>query len=141
MFQQLISLRLSNEQNLYEQIHVFLQHVRLANFRALRHLSLIRITYEQLRRILLDILSLTKLVRLDIDMFDGSGIGLDELQQLANTLISAPSSFRVRTFIVPLFSLLTRTIEQDDDLVLSVPFHGHVLMRIEKAQSPSTNYR
>ena len=40
---------------------------------------LIQITFDQLRRMLADILSLNKLSRLDIDMFDGSGISPNEL--------------------------------------------------------------
>jgi hypothetical protein len=95
MFKQLISLRLSNEQKLYEQIKIFLLHLRLGNFYALRQLSLIQITFDQLRRILADILSLNKLIRLDIDMFDGSGISPNELNLIANTLLSKSNSIKV----------------------------------------------
>ncbi|CAF0936624.1 unnamed protein product, partial [Rotaria sordida] len=94
MSKQLISLRLSNEQKLYEQIKIFLLHIRLGNFHALRQLSLIQITFDQLRRILVDILSLNKLVRLDIDMFDGSGTSLNELSLIANTLLSKSNSIK-----------------------------------------------
>ena len=41
---------------------------------------------------LADILSLNKLVRLDIDMFDGSGISPNELNLIANTLLSKSNS-------------------------------------------------
>ncbi|CAF1246425.1 unnamed protein product [Adineta steineri] len=94
MSKQLISLRLSNEQNLYEQIKIFLLHLRLGNFHALRQLSLIQITFDQLRRMLADILSLNKLVRLHIDMFDGSGISSNELNLIANTLINKSNSIK-----------------------------------------------
>lgn len=99
MLKQLISLRLSNEPKLYEQIKVFLLHIRLGNFQALRQLSLTQITFDQLRRMLADILSLNKLVRLDVDMFDGSGTTLSELNLIANTLISKSNSIKVRVFI------------------------------------------
>ncbi|CAF2993412.1 unnamed protein product [Rotaria socialis] len=94
MSKQLISLRLSNEQKLYEQIKIFLLHIRLGNFHALRQLSLIQITFDQLRRMLADILSLNKLVRLDIDMFDGCGTSLIELNLIANTLLSKSKSIK-----------------------------------------------
>jgi len=96
MSKQLISLRLSNEQKLYEQIKIFLLQIRLGNFHTLRQLSLIQITFDQLRRMLADILSLNKLVRLDIDMFDGSGISPNELNLIANTLLSKSNSIKVR---------------------------------------------
>lgn len=95
MSKQLISLRLSNEQKLYEQIQIFILNIRLGNFHALRQLSLIQITFDQLRRILADILSLNKLIRLDIDMFDGSGVTPNELNTIANTLISKSNSIQV----------------------------------------------
>ena len=98
MSKQLIALRLSNEQKLYEQIQIFLFHVRLANYHALRQLSLIQITFDQLRRMLAEILSLNKLVRLDIDMFDGSGINSNELNLIANTLLSKSNSIQVRLY-------------------------------------------
>lgn len=100
MSKQLISLRLSNEQKLYEQMKVFLLHIRLANFHALRQLCLIQITFDQLRRMLADILSLNKLVRLDIDMFDGSGTSIDELNLIANTLISKSNSIKVSCILL-----------------------------------------
>jgi hypothetical protein len=96
MTRQLISLRLSNEQAFYEQMNIFLRYQRLACFHALRQLSLIQITFDQLRRILADILSLNRLVRLDIDMFDGSGVAPDELNLVVNTLLSKSSSIQVR---------------------------------------------
>ncbi len=43
-----------------------------------------------------DILSLNKLVRLDIDMFDGSGVSPNELNLIANTLLSKSNSIKVR---------------------------------------------
>ncbi|CAF2508190.1 unnamed protein product [Rotaria sp. Silwood2] len=94
MSKQLISLRLSNEQKLYDQIKIFLLHIRLGNFHALRQISLIQITFDQLRRMLADILSLNKLLRLDIDMFDGSGTNLNELNLIANTLLSKSNSIK-----------------------------------------------
>jgi hypothetical protein len=94
MSKQLISLRLSNEQKYYEQIKIFLLNIRLGNYHALRQLSLIQITFDQLRRILGDILSLNKLIRLDIDMFDGSGISQNELNIIANTLLSKSNSIQ-----------------------------------------------
>ncbi|CAF0759282.1 unnamed protein product [Rotaria sp. Silwood1] len=94
MSKQLISLRLSNEHKLYEQIKIFLLNIRLGNFHALRQLSLIQITFDQLRRMLADILSLNKLIRLDIDMFDGSGTSLNELNLIANTLLSKSNSIK-----------------------------------------------
>ena len=95
MSKQLISLRLSNGQKLYEQIKIFLSNVRLGNFYSLRRLSLIQIKFNQLRRILADILSLTKLVRLDIDMFDGHGTTFNELNLVANALLSKSTSIKV----------------------------------------------
>ncbi|UJR24977.1 hypothetical protein I4U23_006341 [Adineta vaga] len=94
MSKQLISLRLSNEYKFYEQIHQFLLHVRIGHFQVLRQLSLIQITFDQLRRILADILSLNKLIRLDIDMFDGSGVTPNELNTIANTLLSKSQSIK-----------------------------------------------
>jgi hypothetical protein len=96
MTEQLISLRLSNEPKLYEQIKIFLLHTHLTNFQALRHLSLIQITFDQLRRMIKDILSLSKLIRLDIDIFDGSGTSLNELNFISNTLLSKSNSIQVR---------------------------------------------
>ena len=96
MSKQLISLRLSNEPKLYEQMKIFLLHIRLGNFHALRQLSLIQITFDQLRRMLAEILSLTKLVRLNVDMFDGSGISSNELNLIANILLSKSNSIKVR---------------------------------------------
>lgn len=96
MSKQLIALRLSNEQKFYEQIQIFLSHIRLANYYALRQLSLIQITFDQLRRMLAEILSLNKLVRLDVDMFDGSGVSSDELNRIANTLLNKSNSIEVR---------------------------------------------
>ena len=92
---QLVSLRLSNETKLSNPIEVFLLHHRLKRFSALRHLTLIQITFDQLRRILADVLSLTKLVRLDIDMFDGSGMTNNELNLIVNTLLSQAKSLQV----------------------------------------------
>jgi hypothetical protein len=43
-----------------------------------------------------EILSLNKLTRLDIDMFDGSGISPNELNTIANTLLSKSNSIKVR---------------------------------------------
>lgn len=97
MHEQLISLRLSNEQSFYEQIQLFLRHQRLSHFRALRQLSLIQITFDQMRRISADVISLNKLTRLDIDMFDGSGVTATELSFIANLLFSKSQSLRVRT--------------------------------------------
>lgn len=94
MSKQLISLRLSNEQHLYEQIKVFLLNIRLGNYHMLRQLSLIQISFDQLRRMLADILSLINLTRLDIDMFDGSGITSNELNLIADTLISKSHSIK-----------------------------------------------
>ena len=96
MTRQLVSLRLSNEANLYEQIEVFLLHHRLKHFSALRHLTLVQITFDQLRRILADVLSLTKLLRLEIDMFDGSGMTTKELNLIVNTLVSQAKSLQVK---------------------------------------------
>ena len=96
MSKQLIALRLSNEQKFYEQIQIFLSHLRLANYHPLRQLSLIQITFDQLRRMLAEILSLNKLVRLDVDMFDGSGVSSNELNLIANTLVNKSSSIEVR---------------------------------------------
>lgn len=96
MFKQLISLRLSNEPKLYEQLNIFLQHLHLRCFQSLRQLSLIQISFDQLRRMLADILSLKSLRRLHIDMFDGSGISLNELHSISNRLIGQSSSIKVR---------------------------------------------
>ncbi|CAF0798878.1 unnamed protein product [Adineta ricciae] len=94
MSKQLISLRLSNEQRFYAQIQQFITHVRLGHFQALRQLALIQITFDQLRRMLADILSLNKLIRLDIDMFDSSGVAPNELNVIANALLSKSSSIQ-----------------------------------------------
>lgn len=96
MFQQLISLRLSNRIQLYEQIRIFLEHFNFSQFEFLRQLSLIQIRFEQLKKIFADILSLKKLRHLEIDTFDGSGVTLDELQFIANSLISRSSSIKVK---------------------------------------------
>ena len=96
MKNQLISLRLSNEQKFYEQIEIFLHYQRLNSFHALRQLSLIQIQFDQLTRIIPDILLLTKLNRLDIDMFDASGITTDDLSRLSNTLLSKLTTIQVR---------------------------------------------
>jgi hypothetical protein len=95
MNRQLVSLRLSNEAKLCEPIEIFLLHHRLQRFAALRHLTLIQITFDQLRRILADVLSLSKLVRLEIDMFDGSGMTNTELNLIVNTLLSQAKSLQV----------------------------------------------
>lgn len=97
MYEQLISLRLSNDQPFYEQIQIFLRDQRLNRFRALRQLSLIQITFDQLRRMFADIVSLNKLIRLDIDMFDASGVTPAELNIIANILFSKSKSIQVRT--------------------------------------------
>ena len=53
-------------------------------------------TFDQLRRMLAEILSLNKLVRLDIDMFNGSGINSNELNLIANILLGKFNSIEVR---------------------------------------------
>lgn len=103
MSRQLISLRLSNDHRFYAQIQQFLLHLRVSQFQALRQLSLIQVTFDQLRRMLADILSLTRLVRLDIDMFDGGGVTPSELNLIANTLLSRSTSLKVdgATLLIP----------------------------------------
>ena len=101
MFKQLISFRLSNRIQLYEQIRIFLQHFHFSQFESLRQLSLVQITFEQLKTSLSDILSLKKLIQLEIDAFDGSGVSSDELQRIANTLISRSSSIKVKSKPIP----------------------------------------
>ena len=108
MSKQLIFLRLSNEPKLYEQIRIFLQQVNLTSFHALRQLCLIQITFQQLKRMLTDILSLSRLSRLDIDMFDGSGVSLNELYLIANTLISKSTSIKVRVELSFLYSSIVQ---------------------------------
>jgi len=105
MSKQLISLRLSNEQHLYEQIKVFLSNIRLGNYHTLRKLSLTQITFDQLRRMLADILSLINLTQLDIDMFDGAGITSNELNLIADTLISKSRSIKVKFKKKPKFKI------------------------------------
>ena len=100
MFKQLISLRLSNRIQLYEQIRIFLQHFHFSQFESLRQLALVQITFEQLKTSLSDIWSLTKLIHLEIDAFDGSGISSDEVQLIANTLTGRSSSIKVKTKLV-----------------------------------------
>jgi hypothetical protein len=114
MSKQLISLRLSNEHKLYEQIKIFLLHIRLSSFHALRQLSLIQITFDQLRRMLAEILSLNKLIRLDIDMFDGSGVSPNELNLIANTLLSKSNSIKVRIsfFVIREKNVKVRNFDQ-----------------------------
>lgn len=97
MFKQLIRLRLSNDFKLYEQINVFLRDFRFSQFEFLRQLSLVQIKFQQLSRVLYDILSLKNLIRLDIDTFDACGTSSEEIQYIANTFISQSSTIKVKT--------------------------------------------
>lgn len=96
MKSQLISLRLANEKTLFSPMEFFLRFQRFNSFENLRQLSLIKIDFDQLRRTFVEIISLNKLKRLDIEMFDSSGVTPTELDVIANLFFSKSKSIRVR---------------------------------------------
>lgn len=96
MKKQLISLRLSRDNSLYDPIDSFLAFHRIATFRRLRQLNLIRIRFDQLERIAEDLSSLHKLVRLDIDTFDLCSISFERISDFTSNLFRNVKSIEVR---------------------------------------------